>query len=100
MAAQFPRVRLVCRNLVLNSQVGKDLCWDLGTDKCVTCVWWDCGLQATGSGLELTNRSCGAQELREEFDIDVRLLGVATSSRMALSDSGIDLSSWREDLDR
>lgn len=40
------------------------------------------------------------QELREEFDIDVRLLGVATSSRMALSDSGIDLSSWREELNR
>eukprot|EP00884_Botryococcus_braunii_P021858 jgi/Botrbrau1/8356/Bobra.0046s0017.1 len=40
------------------------------------------------------------QELRDEFDIDVRLLGVATSSRMVLSDGGMDLASWRHELER
>ena len=31
-----------------------------------------------------------AAALREEFDIDVRVLGVASSTRMALSDTGLD----------
>lgn len=37
-----------------------------------------------------------AQELRDEFDIDVRVLGIMSSSRMLLSDTALDLSSWRE----
>ncbi len=36
-----------------------------------------------------------AQQLHEEFNIDIRLLAIASSSRMLLSDSGINLSNWR-----
>ena len=38
------------------------------------------------------------QELREELDIDVRVLGIASSSRMLLSEEGIDVSKWRDDF--
>ena len=38
------------------------------------------------------------QELKEELDIDVRVLGIASSSRMLLSEEGIDLSNWRDDF--
>ncbi len=37
-----------------------------------------------------------AQELRDEFDIDVRVLGIMSSSRMLLSETALDLSTWRE----
>ncbi|KAK9838066.1 hypothetical protein WJX74_011058 [Apatococcus lobatus] len=36
------------------------------------------------------------QELREEFDIDVRVLGITGSSRMLLSDTAISLADWQE----
>ena len=36
------------------------------------------------------------QELRDDFDIDVRVLGMASSKKMLLSDGAIDLSTWRE----
>ncbi len=36
------------------------------------------------------------QELKEELDIDVRVLSIASSSRMLLSEDGIDLSSWKD----
>lgn len=38
----------------------------------------------------------GLQELRDEFDIDVRVLGIMSSSRMLLSDTALDLSTWRD----
>jgi hypothetical protein len=41
-----------------------------------------------------------AQELRENMDTDVRVLGIASSSRMLLSDSGVALDSWQETFDR
>ena len=41
-----------------------------------------------------------AQELRDEFDIDVRVLGIVSSSRMLLSDSALDLSSWRHQFEQ
>ncbi len=34
------------------------------------------------------------------MDTDVRVLGIASSSRMLLSESGIVLDSWREAFDR
>lgn len=40
------------------------------------------------------------QELRDEFDIDVRVLGIMSSSRMLLSDSALDLSSWRHQFEQ
>ena len=36
------------------------------------------------------------QELREEFDIDVKVLGIAGSKKMLLSDAPLDLACWRE----
>ena len=39
-----------------------------------------------------------ASVLRDEFDIDVRVLGIASSTRMALSDAGIDPAKWAEAL--
>jgi aspartokinase/homoserine dehydrogenase 1 len=35
--------------------------------------------------------------LREEFEIDVRVMGISGSSRMHLSDTAIDLDSWQDD---
>ncbi|CAL8471282.1 g10824 [Coccomyxa elongata] len=35
-------------------------------------------------------------ELRDEFDIDVRVLGIMSSSRMLLSETALDLSTWRQ----
>lgn len=37
-----------------------------------------------------------AATLKEEFNIDLRVMGITGSSTMLLSDSSIDLSSWRE----
>jgi aspartokinase/homoserine dehydrogenase 1 len=34
--------------------------------------------------------------LREEFQIDIRVLGIADSKRMLTSESGIDLESWKD----
>ncbi len=40
------------------------------------------------------------QELRDEFDIDMRVLGIISSERMLLSETAIDLAHWRERFDR
>lgn len=37
--------------------------------------------------------------LREEYNIDLRVLGVASTARMVLSDTGIDLERWSEEMD-
>lgn len=37
--------------------------------------------------------------LRGEYSMDIRLLGIASSSRMLLSESGCDLAAWRDDFD-
>ncbi len=34
------------------------------------------------------------QELREDFDIDVRILGITNSRQMLLSDSPINIDNW------
>jgi len=39
------------------------------------------------------------KRLKDTFDIDLRVRAIATSRRMHLSDSAIDLGSWRESLD-
>jgi bifunctional aspartokinase / homoserine dehydrogenase 1 len=40
-----------------------------------------------------------AAELQDRYNLDIRVLGVASSKRMLLSDSAIDLDSWKGDLD-
>jgi hypothetical protein len=35
-------------------------------------------------------------QLREEFNIDIRVLGIADSKHMLTSEGGIDLTNWRE----
>lgn len=35
------------------------------------------------------------QELREDFDIDVRILGITNSSKMLISDAPIDTETWQ-----
>jgi len=37
--------------------------------------------------------------LREKFKVDLRVRGILASKRMLLSDSGIDLSRWREEFE-
>ncbi|KAL2921614.1 Bifunctional aspartokinase/homoserine dehydrogenase 2 chloroplastic [Bienertia sinuspersici] len=37
-----------------------------------------------------------AAELKEKFNIDLRVMGITSSKKMLLSDSGIDLSRWKE----
>ena len=39
-----------------------------------------------------------ASALRDEFDIDVRVLGIASSTRMVLSDAGLDPEKWGDAL--
>lgn len=41
-----------------------------------------------------------SERLRAEFDLDIRIRGIATSKRMLLSDEGIDLSSWKESFEK
>ena len=36
------------------------------------------------------------QELRGNFDIDERILGIMSSSRMLLSESSIELANWKQ----
>jgi aspartokinase/homoserine dehydrogenase 1 len=38
--------------------------------------------------------------LREKFKLDLRVRGILASKRMLLSDTGIDLSRWREEFDK
>ncbi len=40
------------------------------------------------------------ERLKREFDLDIRVRGIATSTRMMLSEEGIDLSTWREEFPR
>lgn len=40
------------------------------------------------------------QELKEEFDIDVKVLGIVGSKKMLLSDAPIDLASWQDQYNR
>ena len=44
--------------------------------------------------------ACTTQELRDEFDIDMRVLGITSSDRMLLSETAIDLENWRERFER
>ncbi|KAL9240243.1 hypothetical protein vseg_014487 [Gypsophila vaccaria] len=37
-----------------------------------------------------------AAELKEKFNIDLRVLGITSSKKMVLSELGLDLSKWRE----
>ena len=39
------------------------------------------------------------QQLKQDFDVDLRVRGIATTSRMLLSDQPIDLGRWRAELD-
>lgn len=39
-----------------------------------------------------------AEKLVHEYHIDIRVLGIASSSKMLLSQDSIDLSTWREDF--
>ena len=39
-----------------------------------------------------------SERLRREFDLDIRVRGIATSKKMLISEEGVDLSSWREQL--
>ena len=61
------------------------------------------GIAVVGPGLVgatfLAQLDAQAARLRDEFDIDVRLLAVAGSTRMALSESGIEAGKWKEALD-
>lgn len=41
-----------------------------------------------------------AARFRRDFNLDLRVRGIATSKRMLLADPAIDLGRWREELDR
>ena len=38
------------------------------------------------------------QELKEDFDIDVRILGITNSRQMLLSDRPIDINKWESNF--
>ena len=40
-----------------------------------------------------------SERLKAEFDLDIRIRGIATSKKMLLSEDGVDLSNWREELE-
>jgi aspartokinase/homoserine dehydrogenase 1 len=58
------------------------------------------GMVGAGSvGCELLKQiSKRLARLKDEFDVDLRVRAVATSSRMLLSDRAIDLERWRDEL--
>ena len=37
--------------------------------------------------------------LRKEFKIDIRVLAIASSKKMLLRESGIDLDNWKQEMD-
>ena len=37
-------------------------------------------------------------KLRSEYQVDLRVLGVASSTQMLLNDQAMDLSAWRQDF--
>ena len=37
-----------------------------------------------------------SERLRREFDLDIRIRGIATSKKMLLSEDGVDLQNWRK----
>ena len=39
------------------------------------------------------------ERLKREFDLDIRVRGIATSKKMLISDEGIDLGNWRKEMD-
>ena len=41
--------------------------------------------------------SAQVEKLREEYHIDLRVLGIAGASGMLLHDTGLDLATWKED---
>jgi aspartokinase/homoserine dehydrogenase 1 len=48
----------------------------------------------------LDQMAAQAARLRSEFSLDFRVRALATSSRMLLADRSVDLSSWRETMER
>lgn len=78
---------------------------------CVRGIWHDCvevrcirqscaliiGAKSAPLGARHYNHLL--QELRDNFDIDVRVLGLASSQKMLLSDAALDLATWREQYD-
>jgi aspartokinase/homoserine dehydrogenase 1 len=48
----------------------------------------------------LDQMAAQADRLRSEFSLDFRIRGLATSSRMLLAERSVDLSHWREELER
>lgn len=51
-------------------------------------------------GTLLDQISCEDERLKREFDLDLRVRGIATSKRMLLSEEGIDLRSWRDQFEK
>ncbi len=47
-------------------------------------------------GTLLDQLAAESDRLRRDFDLDIRVRGIATSKKMLLSEEGIDLSSWKE----
>ena len=41
-----------------------------------------------------------SERLRREFDLDIRVRGIATSKKMLISEEGVELSSWREQMEK
>jgi aspartokinase/homoserine dehydrogenase 1 len=60
------------------------------------------GLVGPGTigGVLLEQLASQADRLRRDFNLDLRVRGVATSRRMLLADRAIDLADWRARLDR
>ncbi len=51
-------------------------------------------------GTLLDQISRESERLKSEFDLDLRVRGIATSKKMLLSEEGIDLSSWRDEFEK
>ena len=51
-------------------------------------------------GTLLDQISRESERLKKQFDLDIRIRGIATSTKMLLSDEGIDLTSWRERFEK
>lgn len=39
------------------------------------------------------------ETLRKDFAIDLRVLGIASSTQMLLRERGVDLNTWKEDFE-
>lgn len=85
---------------VIKSNDVKKALSGLNAEFCLSKVTISVGLFGAGNvGKELISQIAGQEEELNRRGIDIRLRAIATSKKMLLSESGVDLANWKSDFD-